>query len=213
MKNVFETDSDTGISEGKFFERALLGDTFYEETLEKSHELEKLLKTYEKISVRNGFVENTHRQPWKCPWDPQRPFPASLRLTLIKNLELLGIKDLKNEDVKYYTAVGDAPLDDYSGTDFYFVVTFMLKGKRVKRLITGDVSFKDKGDEDIRADIFRRFPDTMQMDDNDWKKSIALMTYEMANKLVSPQPLKMEMPGAMERSVHKIPWKILKEQK
>ena len=63
MRNSFE--SNTGVSHGKFFERAAFGDTHYEERLEFNHELEKLSKKYEKISVKEAFVENEKIQPVK----------------------------------------------------------------------------------------------------------------------------------------------------
>jgi len=208
MRNSFE--SNTGISQGKFFERAAFGDTHWEERLEFNHELEKLLKNYEKISVKEAFIENEKIQPARgTPLLPEKPFPNELRTRLWGKLKMRGLTNLKDEDVKYFTSVGYSPLDDYNGIDAYFKVN-LPDGQRI---ITIDVSFKDKDQEDIRADVFKRFSDTLENGDQEWQDAMVELTSALSNKLLSTDPLKMEEPNIMDKHVYKIPWVILKEQR
>jgi len=101
-------------------------------------------------------------------------------------LKMRGLTNLKDEDVKYFTSVGYSPLDDYNGIDAYFKVN-LPDGQRI---ITIDVSFKDKDQEDIRADVFKRFSDTLENGDQEWQDAMVELTSALSNKLLSTDPLK-----------------------
>lgn len=225
------------MKDGKFFEKALLGKTDYQKDYEEEiaklrgrkfesqSERNEVLEQLSFSSTRHGFKMAEDRQPkektkegvLEKPSNPAKPFPRALRTALRKvlldkyKIELLG------DQLRFFTSVGCAALDDYNHTDAYFRVE-MPGGERI---ITIDVSLRNKDDDyyspdNPPADVVEKFPDDFQAppdqpeekDDNFekkirkvWNDKINYIALQLAAKLVSTDKLRTENPKIMTRIV------------
>ena len=191
------------ISTGKFAERAMLGDTGYEKKLEKEawKRKQRNKEMFSSVTIGEGFILAERMQPCKDPTKPDRPFPSELRTHLIEQLKLRELTELDEKEVKYYTAVGCAPLDDYAGVDAYFRVQ-MPDGERI---VTMDMSLRDKSREKLQADVFFQVEDGVEIGSPEWKKLIASTGNTLAEKLMSTEELQMEKEGIMNDRVPAMP--------
>jgi hypothetical protein len=193
------------IKQGKFLERATLGDTKYEGRIERE-ELErkrKNMKMFSSVTAREGFILAERMQPWKNPSQPEKTFPKELRNYLITKLKIRGLIDLQEDDVKYFTSVGCSPLDDHLGIDAYFKV-MMPDGERI---VTMDITLMDKkaAGKKTKADIVFQVDDRFEQGSKEWNETVSSVGKNITEKLMSNEELQMEENEIMNKRVSAIP--------